>query len=73
MENQYNIIFKGTAPELRKQTNMICIVLPVKSLKAVGTLLRCVTQKTSCFFVIYNPGSTIIGFARWYLQISMTK
>ena len=36
---------------------------PVKSLKAVGTLRLCFTQKTLVFFVIYNPGSTIIGFA----------
>ena len=42
--------------------------IPVKSLKAVGTLLRCVTQNTSVFFVIYNPGSTISGLALWNLQ-----
>lgn len=37
---------------------------PVKSLKAVGLLLLCVTQNTSCFLFMYNPGSTIIGLAR---------
>jgi hypothetical protein len=36
---------------------------PVKSLKAVGILLFCETQKTSAFFDIYKPGSIIIGFA----------
>lgn len=38
-------------------------LIPVNSLNAVGTLLLCVIQKTSAFFVIYNPGSIITGFA----------
>lgn len=42
---------------------------PVKSLNADGTLLFWVTQKTSAFLLIYNPGSIIIGFALWNLPI----
>lgn len=41
--------------------------LPVKSLNAVGTLLFSVTQYTSHFFVLYNPGSIITGLALWNL------
>lgn len=44
-----------------------CEGSPVNSLKAVGTLLLCLTQKTSAFFRIYNPGSMITGFASWNL------
>lgn len=43
------------------------ICTPVKSLNADGTLLFCVTQNTSAFFVMYNPGSIITGLALWNL------
>jgi hypothetical protein len=46
---------------------MLLCVLPVNNLKASGMPRFSEAQNMSDFFDMYNPGSMMMGLARWYL------